>query len=77
MVGVPIAAPETCQQLGELVDEMVCAVTPEPFHSVGDWYVDFTQTTDAEVRELLEASREWAEAPSNAPLRAQHDLGRR
>ena len=44
---------------GSLVsDEMVCAVTPQPFHAVGLWYDDFSQTTDDEVRELLaEASR--------------------
>jgi predicted phosphoribosyltransferase len=35
------------------VDEVVCAITPEPFHAVGYWYEDFTQTTDQEVSELL------------------------
>jgi putative phosphoribosyl transferase len=33
---------------------VVCGRTPEPFHAVGAWYQDFTQTTDDEVRELLD-----------------------
>jgi putative phosphoribosyl transferase len=54
VVAVPIAAPETCQELSREVDEMVCAATPQPFHAVGVWYEDFSQTTDHEVRQLLE-----------------------
>jgi predicted phosphoribosyltransferase len=53
VVAVPIASPEACYQLEEEVDETICAVTPEPFHAVGLWYQDFSQTTDDEVRELL------------------------
>jgi putative phosphoribosyl transferase len=62
VVGVPIAAPSACEELAVDVDDIVCAVTPEPFHSVGLWYQDFSQTTDEEVRELLEiAAREQPE----------------
>lgn len=53
IVAVPLAAPETCEELRAEVDEIVCAVTPEPFYAVGLWYTDFSQTTDEEVRELL------------------------
>src|SRR3954451_16236378 len=53
IVAVPIAPPETCAALGALVDEVVCAATPEPFLSVGMWYEDFSETSDEEVRELL------------------------
>jgi putative phosphoribosyl transferase len=53
VVGVPIAAPSTCQELSLEVDEIVCAITPEPFLSVGLWYRNFRQTTDDEVRQLL------------------------
>src|SRR2546422_6466836 len=53
VVAVPAAAPETCQQIADEVDEIVCAATPEPFYAVGRWYEDFSQTTDDEVRELL------------------------
>jgi len=57
VVAVPIAAPETCRELEQEVDEVVCAVTPDPFHAVGLWYQDFNQTTDAEVHDLLERGR--------------------
>jgi predicted phosphoribosyltransferase len=53
VVAVPIASPDTCNALREEVDDIVCAVTPEPFHAVGLWYEDFSQTTDEEVRDLL------------------------
>jgi putative phosphoribosyl transferase len=42
------------------VDEVVCARTPEPFHAVGEWYEDFSQTTDEEVRQLLSLARNHA-----------------
>jgi putative phosphoribosyl transferase len=58
VVAVPIAAPSTCAELREEVDEIVCARTPEPFRAVGLWYEDFTQTTDDEVRDLLWRARE-------------------
>jgi putative phosphoribosyl transferase len=54
VIGVPIAAPSTCEELAPEVDDIVCAITPEPFLAVGQWYEDFSQTTDEEVRELLE-----------------------
>jgi len=53
VVAVPIAAPETCDAMRAEVDDVVCAMTPEPFHAVGVWYENFSQTSDAEVRELL------------------------
>lgn len=56
VVAVPIASPETCNQLRGEVDEVICAVTPDPFYAVGLWYEDFSPTTDAEVRELLAQS---------------------
>jgi putative phosphoribosyl transferase len=56
VVGVPVAAPETCREFREEVDEIVCAVTPQAFYAVGLWYDNFEQTTDDEVRVLLERS---------------------
>ena len=53
VVAVPVSAPETCNELRSEVDEIVCAVTPEHFQGVGLWYEDFSQTSDEEVRELL------------------------
>jgi predicted phosphoribosyltransferase len=52
VVAVPIAPAETCDELQE-ADELICAVTPEPFYAVGQWYEDFEQTTDAEVTERI------------------------
>jgi predicted phosphoribosyltransferase len=59
IVAVPVAAAETCDAFRDLVDEIVCAATPEPFLAVGMWYEDFSQTTDEEVHDLLaRAARE-------------------
>ena len=55
VVAVPVAAAETCDDFREIVDDIVCAETPWPFYAVGVWYEDFTQTTDDEVHELLNA----------------------
>lgn len=54
VVAVPVAAEETCDEFRDVVDEIVCEVTPRPFRAVGLWYDDFSQTSDDEVRELLE-----------------------
>jgi putative phosphoribosyl transferase len=58
VVAVPVAPPETCEALRTEVDEVVCALEPEPFLAVGLWYEDFSQTTDDEVRELLHRAAE-------------------
>jgi predicted phosphoribosyltransferase len=58
VVAVPVAAPETCEAMRREVDEVVCAHVPEPFMAVGQWYQDFSQTTDNEVHELLRRGRE-------------------
>jgi predicted phosphoribosyltransferase len=57
VVAVPVAAPETCEAFEGMVEEIVCGATPEPFHAVGLWYEDFSQTSDEEVRELLARAR--------------------
>ncbi|MCC5634715.1 phosphoribosyltransferase [Nostoc sp. CHAB 5844] len=53
VVAVPVAPPITCEQLQAEVDEVVCLVMPESLYAIGLWYQDFSQTTDAEVRNLL------------------------
>ncbi len=58
VVAVPAAARPTCDHLAGEVDEIVAAATPNPFRAVGLSYLDFSQTSDDEVRRLLEAS--WA-----------------
>jgi putative phosphoribosyl transferase len=57
VVAVPVAAREACDTLREIADDVVCLSMPRPFSSVGMWYVDFSQTTDQEVRQLLAAHR--------------------
>jgi predicted phosphoribosyltransferase len=53
VVAVPVAAPDTCADLEHEVDEIVCLSTPRDFRAVGQFYEDFSQTTDAEVCELV------------------------
>lgn len=53
IVAVPVAPPETCEWLQKVADQVVCSITPRPFHGVGRWYDDFSQTTDQEVISLL------------------------
>jgi predicted phosphoribosyltransferase len=53
VVAIPTAAPETCDAFRDAVDEIVCAIMPDPFYAVGLWYEDFSQTSDDEVRDLL------------------------
>ena len=53
VVAVPVGARETCDELSAIADEVACLRTPEPFAAVGQWYLDFEQTTDEEVRRLL------------------------
>jgi putative phosphoribosyl transferase len=55
VVAVPVGAPQTCEEFNDITDETLCARTPEPFSAVGLWYRDFSQTSDEEVRALLEA----------------------
>jgi len=56
VVAVPVAAQQTCDELRDDADEVVCVVTPEPFYAVGAWYEDFAPTPDEEVRRLLAAA---------------------
>ena len=57
IVAVPVADPDVCRSLGADADDVVCLRTPERLGAVGLWYEDFSQTTDAEVRDLLQRSR--------------------
>ena len=80
VVAVPVAAASSCEEFSDVVDEVVCVETPEPFLAVGQWYEDFAQTEDEEVHRLLEQSRRErgrsgrsrpASAP-RAPKRVDH-----
>ncbi|MBA3453015.1 MAG: phosphoribosyltransferase [Deltaproteobacteria bacterium] len=56
LVAVPVASLEICQAFRSLVDDVVCPVKPRQLFAIGLWYRDFSQTTDAEARELLDAA---------------------
>ena len=56
VVATPVAAPSVLEILRQLADEVVCAMTPEDFRGVGQWYDDFSQTSDEEVHFFLSAS---------------------
>lgn len=56
VVAVPVAARDSCRDLQAEVDEFVCLSTPESFYAVGQWYQQFEQTSDEEVRELLSSA---------------------
>jgi len=56
VVAVPVGAPQTCAELSVVADEVVCVRMPDPFSAVGQWYLNFEQTSDEEVRELLQKS---------------------
>src|SRR6266540_4263855 len=53
VVAVPVGAPSTCEEFADVTDETICARAPESFSAVGQWYLDFSQTTDEEVQALL------------------------
>jgi predicted phosphoribosyltransferase len=57
IVAVPVASPDACRRLQREVDDLICLATPEPFSSVGEWYVDFRQVTDEEVQSTLKRCR--------------------
>jgi putative phosphoribosyl transferase len=56
VLAVPVAPARTCRELREVADDVVCLAQPEPFMAVGQFYRDFTQTSDAEVIDCL-----WSE----------------
>jgi predicted phosphoribosyltransferase len=64
VVAVPVAAEETCDAFRDVVDEIVCGITPRPFQAVGIWYDDFAQTSDEEVHELLARAAQPSEPPT-------------
>jgi predicted phosphoribosyltransferase len=57
VLAVPVAPPDTAESLRSEVDELVCLQMPHGFMAVGQWYQNFSQTTDQEVIKLLERAR--------------------
>jgi putative phosphoribosyl transferase len=60
IVAVPVAAPRVYESFMPEVDDIICLATPQPFLGVGQWYEDFSQISDQQVRNLLEKTSAWA-----------------
>jgi predicted phosphoribosyltransferase len=72
VVAAPVAAPEAVERLRAIADVVNCVAVPRDFGAVGFWYRDFTQTTDDEVRQLLQRARlEWQAHQHDAATGAQ------
>jgi putative phosphoribosyl transferase len=63
IIAVPVAARQTCEDLKQHADAVVCLMTPHDFAAVGQWYRHFDQTSDDEVRHLLERSAQTNRSP--------------
>ncbi|MEU4651938.1 erythromycin esterase family protein [Nocardia fluminea] len=70
VVAIPAAPESTCRELGAMVDEVVCATIPSPFHAVGASYWDFTQVTDEQVQKLMSTPTTGLAASATDPVRA-------
>jgi putative phosphoribosyl transferase len=67
VVAIPVASPRTRSEIAELADETICVETPEGLFAVGEWYFNFSQITDREVREILTKA-----ATEDSPVSAGH-----
>jgi putative phosphoribosyl transferase len=63
IIAVPVAPPSTCAEMEQAADRVVCLYTPLDFLAVGQWYQNFSQTSDAEVRELLDRAAKRVQPP--------------
>jgi putative phosphoribosyl transferase len=64
IIAVPVASVQACEYLRHEADACVCLATPESFMAVGQWYVDFDQVSDSEVRRILAQGEQVAEEPA-------------
>ena len=71
-LAIPVAPPGDAAALAQRVDHMVCLSTPPAFHSVGQWYDEFGQTSDEEVKMLLNAAWKAHPAPAAQPNGDKH-----
>ncbi len=76
IVAVPVGAPDSCRTLAREADELVCLAQPEPFFGVGRWFDDFAQTTDAEVKVLLERAGRDVPPTDRRPAGGWQQAGR-
>jgi predicted phosphoribosyltransferase len=67
VVTVPVGPASTCRELAEVADEIVCPRAPEQFTAVGEWYRDFSQTTDDDVRAFLHGTPQRTSGERSGP----------
>ena len=72
VVAVPVGSAAAVAKVSAVVDRVICLESPESFYAVGQFYIDFGQTTDAEVRELLCDAWETLDSPGS-PARGHAD----
>src|SRR5213594_2204089 len=65
VVAVPVGPTDTCHEIEEQADETICLSRPEFFQAVGQYYEDFSQTTDEDVRELLGRASQENDEPAS------------
>jgi len=63
VVAVPVGPPDTCREIEQEADETICLSTPPFFQAVGQYYEDFSQTSDEDVRELLSQAAQERPTP--------------
>ena len=68
VVAVPVASRQAAAAVRQEADAFLCACLPVELYSVGQWYEDFSQTTDAEVLELLRRAEVWTPARRAAEM---------
>jgi putative phosphoribosyl transferase len=68
IAAVPVAAVSVCEIVASEADDAVCLYTPDDFYAVGQWYRNFSQTTDEEVRDLLARSIKAAESIADSMM---------
>ncbi len=74
VLAVPVAPPDTVRELAIDSDAVVALETPEPFFGVGQWYDDFSQVSDEQVRALLDTdSGRTASSASRPPAPSRHE----
>jgi erythromycin esterase-like protein/predicted phosphoribosyltransferase len=74
VVAVPVGAADTCREMADVADDVVCASEPDDLHSVGVWYESFEQTDDSEVHTLLGGSAGAASSVSDGIIAGAHRL---
>jgi putative phosphoribosyl transferase len=65
VVAVPVASPEACAAVDEMADRVVCLTAPAQFRAVGTWYENFSQVSDATVRDILADARSQSHSQSS------------